>query len=67
MHRPAAETPDPVPPSPAAVRGAGPFGAFPLELFRRLAGAQPDGNVVVSPLGAGLARGMLANAPNAGG
>ncbi|HEX2079462.1 MAG TPA: serpin family protein, partial [Longimicrobium sp.] len=35
--------------------------AFGLDLFQRLAGASPDENVVISPVSAGLALGMLAN------
>ncbi|HEX2079463.1 MAG TPA: serpin family protein [Longimicrobium sp.] len=37
------------------------YAAFGLDLFRRLANARPDANVVVSPLSAGLAVSMLAN------
>lgn len=37
------------------------YAAFGLDLFRRLADARPDENVVVSPLSAGLAVSMLAN------
>ena len=37
------------------------YAAFGLDLFRRLAEAKPDENVIVSPLSAGLAVSMLAN------
>jgi serine protease inhibitor len=37
------------------------YAAFGIGLFRRLADARPDANVVVSPLSAGLAVSMLAN------
>lgn len=37
------------------------YAAFGLDLFQRLAEARPDGNVIVSPLSAGLAVSMLAN------
>lgn len=37
------------------------YGAFGLGLFRQLADARPNENVVVSPLSAGLAVSMLAN------
>jgi serine protease inhibitor len=51
-------------PGPAEVarQGQSPdYAAFGLDLFRRLAEARPDGNVIVSPLSAGLAVSMLAN------
>lgn len=52
-------------PGPAEAAGqqqGGPdYAAFGLDLFRRLANARPDENVVVSPLSAGLAFGMVAN------
>lgn len=37
------------------------YAAFGLDLFRRLADARPNENVIVSPLSAGLAVGMVAN------
>jgi serine protease inhibitor len=37
------------------------YAAFGMELFRRLAHEAPEGNVIVSPLSAGLALSMLAN------
>jgi len=37
------------------------YAEFGLGLFRRLAEAEPEGNVIVSPLSAGLAVSMLAN------
>jgi serpin B len=37
------------------------YAAFGLDLFRRVADAEPDGNVVLSPLSAGLALSLLAN------
>ncbi|HEY0017083.1 MAG TPA: serpin family protein [Longimicrobium sp.] len=46
--------------APAVPRGVD-YAAFGMELFRRLGHAAPEGNVVVSPLSAGLALGMLAN------
>jgi serine protease inhibitor len=50
------------PPSRLARQQLGPdYAAFGLDLFRRLAEAKPDENVVVSPLSAGLAVSMLAN------
>lgn len=52
-----------VPPPSRLARGevAPDYAAFGLDLFRRLAEARPDENVVVSPLSAGLALGMVAN------
>lgn len=37
------------------------YAGFGLDLFRRLADARPDANVIVSPLSAGLAVSMLGN------
>jgi serpin B len=37
------------------------YAAFGLDLFKRLAQAEPRGNVIVSPLSAGLALSMVAN------
>ena len=37
------------------------YAAFGIDLFRRLADARPDENVIISPLGAGLALSILAN------
>jgi serine protease inhibitor len=45
--------------APAVPRGVD-YAAFGMELFRRLAHEAPEGNVVVSPLSAGLALSMLA-------
>lgn len=54
---------EPVPaPAPSGeAAGAPDYAAFGLDLFRRLADAAPDENVVVSPLSAGLALSVLAN------
>ena len=52
-------------PGPAEVarrdQGGTDYAAFGLDLFRRLAEARPNENVIVSPLSAGLAVSMLAN------
>ncbi|HLM66880.1 MAG TPA: serpin family protein [Longimicrobium sp.] len=52
-------------PGPAEVarrdQAAPDYAAFGLDLFRRLADARPNENVIVSPLSAGLAVSMVAN------
>ena len=50
-----------LPPADVPALQAADYAAFGLALFRRLADAEPDANVVVSPVSAGLAIGMLAN------
>ncbi|WP_420130022.1 serpin family protein [Longimicrobium sp.] len=50
-----------VPPSQAPSFVTADYAAFGLGLFRQLADARPNDNVVVSPLSAGLAISMLAN------
>lgn len=42
------------------------FAAFGVALFRQMADAAPDSNVVVSPVSAGLALGMLVNGAEGG-
>ncbi|HEX2210570.1 MAG TPA: serpin family protein [Longimicrobium sp.] len=50
-----------VPPAQLPFSATVDYGAFGLGLFRQLADARPNENVVVSPLSAGLALSMLAN------
>ncbi len=68
MIPPDLQAPDSTPPAAAGgATGAVPdYAAFGLDLFRRLADAEPDGNVVISPLSAGLALSLLANGATGG-
>ncbi|HEU4883492.1 MAG TPA: serpin family protein [Longimicrobium sp.] len=59
--RPLDTRPWQVPPSQTPGFVTADYGAFGLELFRQLADARPNDNVVISPLSAGLAISMLAN------
>jgi serine protease inhibitor len=59
--RPVDTQPWQVPPSQTPNFRAADYAAFGLGLFRQLADARPNDNVVVSPLSAGLAISMLAN------
>jgi serine protease inhibitor len=59
--RPLDTTPWQVPPGDIPALKPSDYAAFGLDLFRRIADARPDANVVVSPLSAGLAVSMLAN------
>lgn len=60
--KPLDTTPWVPPPSRLVREGQGPdYASFGLDLFRRLAEARPNENVIVSPLSAGLAVSMLAN------
>jgi serine protease inhibitor len=63
MIMPGLEKPDSAPPAETGgtTRDVPDYAAFGLDLFRRLADAQPDGNVVTSPLSAGIALSLLAN------
>lgn len=59
--RPLDTTPWQLPPGDIPALAPPTYADFGLGLFRRLADARPDQNVVVSPLSAGLALSMLAN------
>ncbi|HEU0298725.1 MAG TPA: serpin family protein [Longimicrobium sp.] len=59
--KPLDTTPWQLPPGEIPALRPSDYAAFGLDLFRQIAEARPDANVVVSPLSAGLAVSMLAN------